>query len=218
MPCKRCGAAVSVIPTLANLVQEHGAYCEPCLEAVTAQKDRDRRKVATVDSFARICPPCFADTDAAMLPCPAKTAAALKWEYGKKGLNLWGEPGTGKTRTMSLVLERQIRAGRKVVAMGPGAFREQCERLNYSRSGWLRRLRQADILFIDDFDKMNLTRGMEKDLFGVLTERMGRRPVMVTGNTHGDRLEKQFSLGKPMVDRFRRYCVCIHFGEEDVGK
>lgn len=135
----------------------------------------------------------------------------MQWQHGRKGLNLWGYPGTGKTRTVSLILCRELLAGRSVVALGPGGFRDLCESHNWTRSRLVRWLCSVDLLYIDDFDKMNLTREMEKDLFAVLNNRMGRAPVMTTGNSNGGCIENRFHLGKPMVDRIRRYCDNIHF-------
>ena len=217
VPCKKCGTPVEVVAFLAKLANDHGSYCTPCMEAMRLQSERERVNVRVVRSFSKLCPPCFPDTDRMLLPCPKRTNSALQWQYGTKGLNCWGWPGTGKTRTMSMVLERELTAGRTIAALGPLSFREQCEAREFRRSHWLRWLSTVDILFIDDLDKQNLTRSMEKDLFGVLNNRMGRRPVMTSGNTRGDVLEKMFALGKPMVDRIRRYCVNIHFGQEDIG-
>lgn len=215
--CKECGQTVEIDAYLESLTQSFGVFCAPCLERMGASVTKGRVVRQYDAAFQRLCPPCFPDTELEKLPCRARSDTALAWQYGMKGLNLWGYPGTGKTRTMSLVLKREALAGRSVIALGPGSFREECEDRDYKRSRWLARLISVDILFLDDFDKQNLTRAMEKDLFSVLSSRMGHRPVMTTGNTKGADLERMFSLGAPMVDRIRRYCVNIHFGKEDLN-
>jgi hypothetical protein len=137
----------------------------------------------------------------------------MAWPFGIQGLNLWGFKDTGKTRTMSLIIEREVKAGRRCVALGPGGFRQGCEERDFKRGRWLKALGRVDILFVDDIDKMSLTDNQERDFFAVLNDRMGRLPTLVTGNTRGDELETRFRMGGVLVDRIRRYCYSVHFGQ-----
>jgi DNA replication protein DnaC len=57
---------------------------------------------------------------------------------------------------------------------------------------------------------------MEKDFFAVLNNRMGRRPVFMTGNSDGEEIEYRFKLGEPLVRRIRDHCLSIHFGKNDI--
>jgi hypothetical protein len=59
---------------------------------------------------------------------------------------------------------------------------------------------------------------MEKDLFSVLTNRMGRKPVLLTGNSTAKTIEWRFRLGEPMVRRIRDHCRSIHFDQADITK
>jgi hypothetical protein len=215
LPCKNCAAPVAVLPDLLGVAQDWGVLCPACLAAQGTQarhgSDMDARRAR----FLRLCPPCFSDTDLSRLPQPTRSATALKWSYGLQGLNLWGWRGTGKSRTMSLIIEREVNAGRRVVALGPGGFRQGCEEREFKRGHWLKTLGRVDVLFIDDIDKMSLTGNQEKDFFAVLNNRMGRLPILVTGNTRGAELETRFRLGGVLVDRIRRYCYSVHFGERD---
>lgn len=211
MPCKLCGHPVDVLPICVRLHTDYGAVCDSCIAIqIERQHQADRQKKYEAD-LRLLCPPCFLDTDERLLPCPDKTELVLQWQYGKHGLNLWGWPGMGKTRTMTLILKRELRDGRSVIALGPGSFRHQCERRSWRRSSWLKALARVDLLFLDDMDKMNLTSEMERDLFAVLSDRMGRLPVLSTGNSDGDKLKCRFKLGEPMVDRMRRYSQSIYF-------
>lgn len=139
----------------------------------------------------------------------------MAWQFGIQGLILWGLPATGKTRTMSLIIEREVKAGKRVVALGPAGFRQGCEEREYRRGRWLKALGRVDILFVDDIDKMSLTGNQERDFFAVLNDRMGRLPTLVTGNTRGTELETRFRLGSVLVDRIRRYCYAVHFGQNE---
>jgi DNA replication protein DnaC len=149
------------------------------------------------------------------LPQPNRSATALKWHYGISGLVLWGVKASGKSRTASLIIEREVNAGRRVVALGSGGFKAGCEEREWKRGRWLKALGRVDILFVDDIDKMSLTNNQEADFFAVLNDRMGRLPTLVTGNTRGAELETRFRLGGVLVDRIRRYCYSVHFGELD---
>jgi DNA replication protein DnaC len=140
----------------------------------------------------------------------------LQWKFGTLGLNAWGFPGTGKTRTMSILVNRLHGKGLKIFALAPGDFEAGCQRHNYRRSDWLNKLAKAEVLFLDDFDKMNLTREMEKSLFQVLNWRMGRKPVLLTHNSTARELEYNFKLGRSLVRRIRDTCLSVHFGEHDI--
>lgn len=214
IPCKNCGTLVDIDPDgpVAQLAKDFGTYCERCMdEQLRAEAPKPIRKTFTV-----FCPPCFDDTTFLQLPCPARSMLAMDWMFGSEGLNLWGFPGTGKTRTITLILMRMFDAGHTIVALGPGDFKKLCRSRNYAREAMLERLSKADILFIDDVDKMNLTAEMEKDLFSVLTNRMGRLPVLLTGNSTAKSIEYQFRLGEPMVRRIRDHCRSIHFDSTDI--
>lgn len=211
--CLGCSRPVEVPDYAVDLAKTYGVCCPDCTEGENqaAGDPKAKRRPAV---FSRLCPPCFDDTRIDRLPVPQKSALALSWHYGAKGLNLWGVPGTGKSRTASLLIHREVLRGRTVIALGPGGFREKCEELAYHRSRWLKALSGVELLFIDDIDKMNLTREMERDLFAVLNNRMGRLPTFVTGNLNGNGLAERFHLGAPLIDRIRRYCQNIYFAAD----
>ncbi len=216
LPCKSCGVPVAVEPVAATLAAVAGVLCPACL---AASVEEDRRASAgdnCLARFLRLCPPCFSDTKADLLPQPIRSARALQWQFGVQGLVLWGLKATGKSRTMSLIIQREVNAGRRCVALGPGGFKAGCEERDYKRGRWLKALGRVDMLFLDDIDKMSLSENMERDFFAVLNDRMGRLPTLVTGNTRGAELETRFRLGGVLVDRIRRYCYSVHFGERDL--
>jgi len=217
VPCKNCATLVDVDPEgpIAKLANDLGVFCDACM---AMQVQADTPMMPARKPFSVFCPPCFEDTNFEHLPCPGKSTLALDWLYGAEGLNLWGYPGTGKTRTITLILRSMYTAGHKIIALGPGDFKKLCRSRNFAREGMLDRLSKVDILFIDDMDKMNLTAEMEKDLFSVLTNRMGRKPVLLTGNSTAKTIEWRFRLGEPMVRRIRDHCRSIHFDQTDITK
>ena len=216
LPCRGCGVAVfaPADDAVGEFARQYGVYCPDCQKEQTKVTAEALRPA--LPPYSSFCPPCFEDTKITELPCPVKSTAALSWCFGPLGLNLWGWPGTGKTRTMSLLVQALLEMGKSVIAFGPEDFRAQCQAHNYRRSPWLRKLSRVDVLFIDDLDKMNLTREMEKDFFSVLSNRMGRKPVLMTGNSTGEQIEYSFKLGYAMVRRIRDHCLSIHFGKVDI--
>ena len=224
--CFNCDEPVAVEEHLADFAVRHGVLCPRCQLQKVSALEHVRRGDGFAEYFAALCPPLFVDTVKEKLPCPSRSDHALKaltWDtkYGVRvqyGLNLWGHTATGKTRTVSLIVEREVHAGRGVIALGPGGFREGCEARNYRRTPWLKILSNVDLLVIDDLDKMNLTREMEKDFFAVMNNRMGRKPTITTGNTSGNELKLQFKHGEALVRRIRDFCTSIHFGREDIGR
>lgn len=209
-PCLGCSRPVEVPDYAVDLAKTYGVCCPDCTEGENqaAGDPKAKRRPAV---FSRLCPPCFDDTRIDRLPVPQKSALALSWHYGAKGLNLWGVPGTGKSRTASLLIHREVLRGRTVIALGPGGFREKCEELAYHRSRWLKALTKVDLLFFDDFDKMNLQREMEKDLFWVLVQRFGRLPTVFTMNVNGAQMQLRLAFGAAVVRRLREDCQSIHF-------
>lgn len=214
LPCKACAAPVAILPDLVALAQNWGVLCPACLEEDDKFKRHGAARIFGRARFLTLCPPCFSDTIPARLPQPMRSVAALKWQYGLQGLVLFGLTATGKSRTVSLIIERELKLGRRVVAFGPGDFRRRLEEQKYTAGSFLKRLGAVDLLFFDDIEKNNLVTWMEKDLFSVLNARMGRLPTIFTSNLAGDELTLQFKLGEPMVRRIRQFCYCIHFGEK----
>jgi len=138
----------------------------------------------------------------------------MHWPSGDKGqgLNLWGKPDTGKTRTLYLILKREHFNGRSIIIFGPGDFNSECERRAYHRAEWVRRLQSVDLLAFDDFDKMSLTADQEKTFFGIIDRRVSnKKPCLFTHNSNGDALKYKFRLGEPLVRRMREFCKHIHF-------
>jgi len=197
------------------MANDYGTYCDHCMALLNSAKTIQ----PTARPFSSFCPPCFEDTDPKLLPCPHKSEKLLRdWSYSQRGINAWGWPGTGKTRTISILINTLHKQGLTIVALAPGDFEAECARRHFQRHPWLRKLSTVDILFIDDFDKMNLTKEMEKSLFQVLNYRMGRKPVLLTHNSTAGEIEYGFRLGKSLVRRIRDTCLSVHFGQQDICK
>lgn len=210
-PCKRCGKPTDYDPDLAL---GPGVVCEPCTALDHQQSQAKINKALCQARWDFLCPPQFRDTVTRLLPCPAISTAALKWDFKEgTGLNLWGYPDTGKTRTLFLILRERIMHGAKAIVLGPGEFTvELGKRLYSAKAEWIHKLSRVDLLAFDDMDKMSLNRDQEAALFGILDKRMAYQlPCLFTHNSTASQLEYKFKNGAAMVRRIRHFTRSIYF-------
>lgn len=187
--------------------------CEACLAKAEAQSKLEAVAKAQEARWAKICPERYRDTVPEKLPYQDKSGRALEWNAKTgAGLNLWGYPDTGKTRTMLLVLRHCLERGLAVKFFEPGAFAEACEASAYSCGALSRALISVRVLAFDDMDKLSLTRHQEMVFFGIIDRRMARRlPTLFTHNSTAEAIQYQFRCGESLVRRLRQFCVAIHF-------
>lgn len=210
--CRRCKTPVEILASLFAQCKQ-GVLCPACAEHIEKaeqwrkQMDRMRRR------WLAICPPDFHNTVLDRLPRQEQTNKALDWCYQARGLNLWGVPQTGKTRTSWLILEREHVNGRRVIAFGPGEFAAAMAEHGFNASKWVLSVLFAyDLILFDDIDKLSLTVPGEKALFSLLDKRARyHRPVIYTGNANGEMLKTQFKSGEALVRRIRDFSQSIHF-------
>lgn len=211
LPCNNCAVAVVIEDDVAA---PFGVVCDVC-SAKDAQRSLSAaRAAARYGAWLAMCPPRFMDTQMDKLPLLDRTERALRWTRNQNGagLNLWGHPSTGKTRSLFLILRREHFGGLSVKVFTAGQFERELERRAYKRAPFIAALCRVDLLAFDDFDKMNLTREMEKSFFAILDRRMAdKRPVLLTHNSTASELEYRFRYGEPMVRRIRDFCHSVHF-------
>lgn len=215
-PCVRCGVLVDYDPAFFPKSWLIKIQCEACSHAVAEQDRKERRGDQLNKVWARKCPPLYQDTVQGRLPLQDKSTNALEWKFEDAiGLNLWGFPDTGKTRTLYLVLKALHFAGRKVLVFAPGRFEIELGTRDFKRSRWIMTLCDYPFLAFDDFDKLNLTKEQELVLFQIIDYRMANRlPLLLTHNSTADALEYKFRQGVAMVRRIREFTHSIHFPEK----
>ncbi len=222
IPCLRCRVEPVTIPESQKIV---GGICEHCIETENLLLKEHNRNNHLKEKWNRICPTLYQDTEIDRLPHPMLSMKALKWPYlveglpGKSarwiGVNLWGYPRTGKTRTMFLILKKAHFEGRSVKVFGPSQFAQELEMRDFKTASWMRGVTAFDIVAFDDIDKCKLTRQQEDKFFALLDSRISRRlPTFFTGNTHGDDLKLQFRNGEAIIARMREHSVSIHFPQQ----
>lgn len=179
---------------------------------------RECKAVRRAKEFDKTCPKLYLETDTSRLP-QAQLAAAMKWQYGPRGLLLTGDTGKGKTRIAWALMrrvmvddipQRQVRwfdcikFGHEIVS------RYQDE----NAESWLDGLAVCEIIFFDDFGKLKLTERAEVELFGLIERRCANMlPTIITTNDTGDSLAGRMTenRGPAMVRRLRDFSDVIDF-------
>lgn len=171
------------------------------------------------DRWRKICPPLYQRTDPARLPQrPLRQVQA--WQYGPKGLILYGPTGTGKTRAAWLLIRRLFSEGVFVHALACTDFGNQLADRFRDKQGeptwWLNNLAKIPCLFLDDIDKCVFTGRVEREFFALVEKRTSRRlPIIVTTNVVGSVIERALpAVGTALVRRLRDedFFESVNFG------
>lgn len=217
VPCQKCGITISIIP-IANV---RTGLCDQCshqttdhgAEARGLAHDRLRWRKLT-ENFAG-----YLNTDWYRLPYQDKSAIALRWKYGSRGLNLWGPPKTGKTRTLIKVCEQLFQDGKRIKLFGPADFGILLQKQGWNNAAWLSSLRNHDALVFDDIGKARLSPVTEGHWFGILEYFIGvEKPILITHNFPAEKLAGRFKNGEAIVGRIREHFQSIYFGEPAATK
>lgn len=207
--CAVCGRPLTII-SFAGVTAGECDHCQTVEARTTAKKLlADTSNLAWRKLTANFS--AYLDTDFNRLPCPEQSTQALAWD-GKHGLNLWGPPATGKTRTLLLVLKSAHDQGRSIKVFGPSDFSASIVRKRYEAAGYIKWLRDFDLLAFDDLGKVRLTPIQEGYFFGLLESFFAQgKPVFTTHNYDAKTLQRKFANGEALVSKIRRHCQSIHF-------
>jgi len=184
---------------------------ELCKRYAEERKAKDRAKaISTI-------PASFLNTQRDLLPYPEKLDLALQWQFGPKGLLLWGGTGKGKSRIAWKVAEREILAGKTFrhvnsfeLSKYPSLFM-----VDAGAAGKLGdELVSCNLLLLDDVFKAKPTERVEELLFSVVDERSEWcRPCIITLNDTGESLLSRLTpdRGPALIRRMREHCTSIKF-------
>jgi DNA replication protein DnaC len=139
-----------------------------------------------------------------------------------RGLGLLGPSRTGKSPLLFALGQRLHMAGHEVLPTSGIAFQRMVHRSVEQRAEWeryLERCESAEVLLLDDADKLNFTPGVEAEYYGMLeTRRNWLRPVLCTLNLSGAELaalgRERSDRANAIVERLRDLCefVCVGAG------
>lgn len=148
--------------------------------------------------FRQHCPRAYQEFDIERYPMDVreKIAVAMAHDFHakeKNGLFLYGDIGTGKTRTAWQVMKQWIMQGHTYIATTGIALSNKISELSGSDATGLREykelLGQAKLLFIDDFGKGIVSERILQELHEVMDIRLGQKmPLLITSNYTKDDL------------------------------
>ena len=222
--CRECGEHIEnfrqecIVPDFMGgaLWYPWYAVCESCLErlellgdqAEPSQSEKRERE------YLSICPLAMRETDASRLNYDL-IHKVCSMPLSKKGLIFNGKTGTGKTRTMwLLVRELMVNRGLNVRVYDSTELKNElleAREKRYAYKDLIEALVRCDILCIDDLGKEKTSDTWEQDLFAIIDRRtLNYKPMVITTNfVRGDMKEHYRNQGtlEPM---FRRLAECFN--------
>lgn len=134
--------------------------------------------------FLSLCPPLYQETDSSRLP-HNQINAVLAWRYGSRSLVLTGMPGTGKTRSAWLLVQRLIMQENRFVryfdslswAMAISAASNNLE----DSADWFDGVCRVDVLFLDGLDWPQIDEQKDRIVSGIFERRAAHlKPIIAT--------------------------------------
>lgn len=157
------------------------------------------RETAKLCSWKTLCPPEYQKPIEWRYKSANRTNLnkVLAWQYGERGLLIYGEPGTCKTRFIWKLLEREWNNGRTMAMQSHTGFRQTVSALASADQqrmvNWIGGLIKVEILFLDDLGKGKSTPASEEAFFELIDSRMTmKRPVLFTSDMTTERIEGHF--------------------------
>ena len=190
--------------------------CDERQERRLQEEQQMRRDVERATSLDKI-PKAFQLTVRELLPHPEFLDAVLRWQFGAKGLVMFGATGLGKSRCAWALAKREIEAGRDVQPIDALALSRYPAMLmadNNEAEKLSNRLATCELLLLDDPFKVKPTERVEELLFLAVDQRMQwQRPIIATLNDTGDTLLARLSSdrGPALIRRLRESCDVLNF-------
>ena len=142
----------------------------------------------------------------------------------KKGLFLWGNPGTGKTLLSAIILTELIRyyavpgkfikISRNFFNLLRSTFSETSQL--YGQSGVIEKeFADVDVLVIDDFGVQRDSSWEQETLYNLIDARYeGEKFTIITSNNNPEKALRELSEGR-ILSRLREMCRILELSGED---
>lgn len=142
----------------------------------------------------------------------------------KKGLYLWGNPGTGKTLLSTIILTELIRhyavpgkfikISRNFFNLLRSTFSESSQL--YGQSGAIEKeFANVDVLVIDDFGVQRDSSWEQETLYNLIDARYeGEKFTIITSNNNPEKTLRELSEGR-ILSRLKEMCRILELSGED---
>lgn len=214
--CAWCLADIRLKAT-SPFVHALDVTCPTCDESQKSRlesEQRMRHEAAKLVNLSKI-PKAFQITVRELLPKPEFLDAALRWQFGAKGLLMFGPTGLGKSRCAWTVVKREIESGRDVECVDALVLsRYPSMLMNGEGDKFSVRLATCELVLLDDPFKVKPTERVEELLFMAIDQRMKwERPIIATLNDTGETLLARLSpdRGPALIRRLRESCAVLNF-------
>lgn len=204
-----------------------------CQDKFWTQREAQRMDMMLhrrAEAWTRLCAPFYQNSEAWLATGNRKLnheklKKVLAWEYGSKGLLIHGSTsGTGKTTAAWLLLKRQHKEEKFIVALSHSEFSRQATILAKDNDrealAWSKTVRDCDILFIDDLGKSRFKtadgtgKAAEEFMFDMIDHRITHlKPCVFTTNADGQAILDLMSpeRAEPFLRRLREFNEGINF-------
>ena len=141
------------------------------------------------------------------------------WNYQPHGMVLHGVSHRGKTRSVWELLRKISAENRslKIIATDGTSWGDECAARFKDNTvyDWLEEQFKADLLFIDDLDKLVHTDRVEAEVFRIFKLRCERQlPTIFTTNLVEEKLRARFAnaeIAAAFLERVFEYCEDVPF-------
>jgi len=191
--------------------------CQVQRDISNKERESTELKSRLLSKWIEICPPAFRETDIKRLPCGETSRKVLTWKFNPRGIILNGPTGTGKTRTVWLLLKGIHMDNHRISiinSMSAIRYASQFSESAQSVEKWIDYILDAGILFMDDPFKVKLTDSFESALFSIVDHFTAHlKPIIVTLNDTGETLAGRMTGDRsgPIIRRLRDACESVTF-------
>lgn len=224
--CSRCKTEIEYreIEGHPKLRPSHCDQCEAEMSANARQIAEEAVKEGRLARWVKICPPAYLATRLnhpimEAIPHEIKEYVLGGWQPASgTGLGICGDSGKGKTRLAYLLMHKLHMQGlktfciRSVQLCGHISRSYQEDPENDPSRSIVRRVRECQVLLLDDIGKERYTDRIQEIVYDIIEERTANLlPIIWTSNFSGERLEKTIGgdRGRAIVRRLREFSEAI---------